>query len=275
MKSKNESIAPIRREDESMLSSSSSLQESMKEEFNSRIHQLKRITAHGPSLGRFTELIILHILSKYFPLSIGFSSGFIKGNSLTTPSSSQIDIICFDRLSYPILFDAGELKVIPAKGVKGIIEVKSTLNKSAIDSLLRLSQLPALAEVPLSSKLYILTTRSKLSPASAFKALCRFYDTKPPINKFISVVFSLDWEKIIISEVQSQNADPCSHGNKIDYNLLLLEPVDRGDIACFFAFLLGDLLGVKALSSIANNLGPSLFKIRDKYAVKLGTRTIK
>ena len=53
------------------------LAKSFEEEFNYQVKQLKRFTTHGPSLGRFVEILFIKLLKKYFPKSIDFSSGFI------------------------------------------------------------------------------------------------------------------------------------------------------------------------------------------------------
>ena len=52
---------------------------SLSEEFDLQLGQLKRFTNHGPSLGRFVELSLIKLLTKYFPESFTFRSGFIYG----------------------------------------------------------------------------------------------------------------------------------------------------------------------------------------------------
>ncbi|VAV82306.1 hypothetical protein MNBD_DELTA01-645, partial [hydrothermal vent metagenome] len=41
------------------------LRESFREEFNYQLNQLRRITTHGPSIGRFIEHLLIRLFKKY------------------------------------------------------------------------------------------------------------------------------------------------------------------------------------------------------------------
>jgi hypothetical protein len=166
------------------------LREAFREEFNSQLNQIRRLTDHGPSIGRFIEHLLIRLLKKYLPESVAFTSGFIRGIGVNTGSSTQIDIICYDRNTYPVLFDIDEFKVVPAKAVKGLIEIKATLTKSLLNKILEKSCSDELLEVPLSSKMYVFSTSSAISPKNAFNTIKAFYESKPKIRWCLSLNFN-------------------------------------------------------------------------------------
>lgn len=239
------------------------LKESFREEFDLQLNQLRRITSHGPSIGRFVEVLLINLLKKYLPSSVDFTSGFIRGTSVKNPSSSsQIDIICYDRNNYPVLLDIGELKVVPSLAVKGMIEVKSTVTKNHVKSVLESSCSVSLVEVPLESKIFLLSTSSSISAKSAFETIKRFYEGRPPINKFISAVYSLDWDEIIVCRSTDK-------GSKINLSFVRLSVPERNNIAIFIGLLMLEIYGPEAYRAIDNNLGPSLFVPVDSFDVDL------
>lgn len=135
------------------------LAETFKMEFEYQINKLKQYTKHGPSLGRYIEILTLDLLKKYFPKTYNFSSGFFYSQNPTISSniSKQIDIICFDRIKYPIIFDDNETVIVTPKSVKGLIEIKSTLTKKSIGQLLEQSNSDISKELPLDTKFNLLS----------------------------------------------------------------------------------------------------------------------
>ncbi|MFH0787711.1 MAG: DUF6602 domain-containing protein [Pseudomonadota bacterium] len=228
------------------------LRESFREEFNNQLNQLRRITDHGPSIGRFIEHLLIRLFKKYLPKSVDFTSGFVQGVGVERGCSAQIDIICYDRDNYPILFDIEEFKVVPAKAVKGLIEIKATLSKSQLKHILNHSCSDKLIEVPLTSKMYVFSTFSSINPEKAFNTIKEFYEGKPGINKFFSAFYSLDWEEIIICPVKMKN-------NSIELEVIRLKLPEKNDIAIFIGQLILDLYQHETLGSINNHLGPSIF----------------
>lgn len=238
------------------------LVETIREEFEYSLGQLKRITSHGPSLGRFVEVLLLNLLKKYMPASLDFTSGFIRGVSVDAQTTTQIDIIAYDRLAFPILFDIGEFKVVPARSVKGIIEVKSTLTMQKLLEFLDSSTYPSFKEVPLTSKMYLLSVSSRITAKKAFGATQKFYDQKPHIRKFISSIYCLDWSEMIVFNDYWKEKEITVRYGRIG--------VDRElSLSPFLGILLNNLYGEDALDSIANNLGPSLFKSYEEASFKL------
>lgn len=239
------------------------LKETFREEFDLQLNQLRRITSHGPSIGRFVEVLLISLLKKYLPSSIDFTSGFIKGTSIENPNSScQIDIICYDRNNYPVLLDIGELKVVPSLAVKGMIEVKSTVTKCHVKSMLESSCSISLTEVPLESKMFLLSTSSSISAKNAFETIRSFYQGKPLINKFISTIYSLDWDEIIVCKTTTE-------GQRVNLSFIRLSVPEKNNIAIFIGFLIIEIYGSKAYEAIHNNLGPSLFVPIDSFEIDL------
>lgn len=241
------------------------LRESFREEFNQQLTQLRRITAHGPSIGRFIEHLLLRLFRKYLPKSVEFTSGFIQGIDMEVVCSSQMDIICYDHNNFPILFDIEEFKVVPAQAVKGLIEIKATLSKSKLKEILDTSCSVELQEVPLTSKMYVLSTSSTIKPKNAFDAIKGFYETKPNINKFFSAIYSLDWNEIIIFPVKISN-------DSVELEIIRLSIPEENDIAVFIGQLIIDLYDKEALKSICNHLSPSIFKPLESHKFTLHTR---
>lgn len=238
----------------------------LKEEFDLQLNQLKRFTKHGPSLGRFVELSLINLLSKYFPKNISFSSGFIHSMNPSTQnkSSSQLDIICFDRINYPIIFDINEIKIVTPLAVKGIIEVKSTLTKNAIDQVLTLSQQDVMQEVDLNSKINLISVNSSIRPKTAFDYIKTYYDQKPMFNKFLGSIISLDWHEMLSFHVSKKE-------NNIKYSCNRINIFDDG-IASFISDLLYSLCGEQSLKSIINILAPSINPLLEKFSIEMYTK---
>mgnify|MGYP001461290467 CR=1 FL=1 len=79
--------------------------------------------AHWLSDGEWKESVLKSIIKRHIPTNIGVGSGFIVNE---IGCSSQIDIILYD-LNVPILFRDGDFIIITPDSVKGIIEVKTTV----------------------------------------------------------------------------------------------------------------------------------------------------
>lgn len=242
------------------------LRESFREEFNLQLNQLRRITSHGPSIGRFIEHLLLRLLKKYLPKSVDFTSGFVQSIGVERGCSSQVDIICYDRKNYPVLFDIEEFKVVPAQAVKGLVEIKATLSKPQLMKILTTSCSVELIEVPLTSKMYALSTSSSINPQNAFNVIKAFYDGKPKINKFFSAIYSLDWSELIVCQSRFNNGS-------IEVEIIRLALSEKNDIASFVGILIHDLYEKEALESICNHLGPSIFTPLDSHKFKLYTKS--
>ena len=225
---------------------------------------MRRFTSHGPSIGRFVEVLLLDILRKHFPRSLEFTSGFIQStNPEATVSSPQLDIICYDRSRFPVLFDIGEIKVLLPMSVRAIIEVKSTLDSNSIRKFLRLAESPGLAEVPVDARLYLVSTKSAMSPEACFRRMDEYYKSKPPVTKLLAGIFCLDWDEFIMF---TRTLDD----TKIKYGMERLKSYEVG-IGEFLSFLLSELHGREVAFSAANTL-PSLFKHLEsrEYTLYLG-----
>lgn len=234
------------------------MSDTLREEFNNQMGQLRRLTTHAPSLGRFVEISLIALMRKYFPSSIDFCTGFIYPmNPSVQQASPQLDIICYDRLNFPVAFDIGEFKVVLPKAVKGIIELKSTLTKAALRQVVRLSESASLSEVPLSSKLYLLSIKSKISPQAALDFMKEYMGGQPAINKFIGAILSLDWKEIIICHT-CENRETIQY-TSIKYTITRLQIGDLG-LSPFFLFLMKDIFEPDCVKSVANLLAPSLYK---------------
>ncbi len=89
--------------------------------------------SHRLTSGETKESILREIISGFLPENVKISSGFIANAEKT---SSQIDILLYDAHK-PVLYRNKEKSVviITPDSVKGIIEVKTTINKSEIEAI--------------------------------------------------------------------------------------------------------------------------------------------
>jgi len=233
------------------------LAKSFEEEFNYQVKQLKRFTTHGPSLGRFVEILFIKLLKKYFPKSIDFSSGFIYSMNPTKSKkvTPQIDVICYDRINYPVLFDCNEIVVIPPKSMKGAIEIKSRLSKTALNQFVTFSNSSILKETPTSSKLSLLALKSEISPEYVCNYFTDFYKNNPILIRQMGCIYCLNWKEILVFNISEKEHK---------YELIRLNNFDLG-MSSFMNFILMDLYGKNVYLSIANEIGPSLFIPIKKY----------
>ena len=239
------------------------------EEFDLQLGQLKRLTTHGPSLGRFVELSLINLLSKYFPQSVAFRSGFIYGMDLNGEkrASSQLDVICFDRVNFPIVFDVNEIVVVVPAAVKGIVEVKSRLRTDSLRQILSLAESEVMREVPIDSRVHLLGVESDIKPETAFNYLRDYYenDATPKYNKFLGAIACLAWDEMLICHTKIEE-------DKIKYTCARVEAMIGNPIGWFASQLLHDLFGVNASVSIANVLAPSLYRVIEDFSLDLTAR---
>lgn len=234
-----------------------SIADSFVEEFNDRVEQLSRLTNHPGSKGRFIELLLINLLRKYLPKKYDFSSGFYCSiNPELNEASQQIDIICYDHLNYPLFFNCNEIVAVSSKSVKGLIEVKSVMTSDSIKQLLNQANCEVAKQLPIDTKFNLLSVKSQISPESVCKEILDFYNDDIPIVKGLGMIYSLDWEDIIVFD-NSRNR----------YSMLILNNFNYS-ISSFVNKLIRDLYGLDAYMSVANLIGPSLFIPKAEYVIR-------
>ena len=92
-----------------------------------------RLTDHNPELGRLNETHLVKLLRDYLPPKVGIGTGFIVCGGDTPSQSPQCDIILYDALNNTPLYRSDAWSIYPIEMVYGIIEVKTTLNGSALE----------------------------------------------------------------------------------------------------------------------------------------------
>lgn len=234
-----------------------SIADSFVEKFNDRVEQLSRLTNHPGSKGRFIELLLINLLRKYLPKKYDFSSGFYCSiNPELNEASQQIDIICYDHLNYPLFFNCNEIVAVSPKSVKGLIEVKSVMTSDSIKQLLNQANCEVAKQLPIDTKFNLLSVKSQISPESVCKEILDFYNDDIPIVKGLGMIYSLDWEDIIVFD-NSRNR----------YSMLILNNFNYS-ISSFVNKLIRDLYGLDAYMSVANLIGPSLFIPKAEYVIR-------
>lgn len=75
--------------------------------------------------GEWKESVIRTILRRHLPSNIGVGRGYVVS---TEQSSTQIDVLLYDK-SKPILFQDGDFIIITRDTVRGVIEVKTKIER--------------------------------------------------------------------------------------------------------------------------------------------------
>ncbi len=85
---------------------------------------------HGATKGSAREAGFIDLLGTYLPRRYRVGRGFVV--DCEGRRSDQIDVVIYDRQYSPFLFKEEGTFYIPAEGVYGVLEVKTTLEKSSV-----------------------------------------------------------------------------------------------------------------------------------------------
>jgi len=88
--------------------------------------------SHSLSTGEVREFVLKELLRQYLPAKLGVEKGIIISSVENELPSKQIDIIIYDKLNTPVLYNAENLRIFPIEGVYAVIEVKSNLDSTAL-----------------------------------------------------------------------------------------------------------------------------------------------
>ena len=90
---------------------------------------------HWGEHGRFREAVLKNVISKFLPSNLSIGTGFIFRDRYNDGRhilmSRQLDLIIYDN-TIPTLFKEGDFVMTTMENVRGIIEVKSTLNPTTL-----------------------------------------------------------------------------------------------------------------------------------------------
>ena len=89
--------------------------------------------SHSLSTGEAREFVLKELLRQYLPAKLGIEKGIIISSAENESPSKQIDIIIYDKLNTPTLYNAENLRIFPIEGVYAVIEVKSNLNSKTLN----------------------------------------------------------------------------------------------------------------------------------------------
>ncbi len=103
----------------------------LQSQLNATLSTQRKNILHPGSKGDSSEICWLEILQKYLPERYSAEKGFVVDSSGSV--SEQIDIIVFDRLYSPFLFNQNGVNYVPAESVYAVIEVKQELNANFIE----------------------------------------------------------------------------------------------------------------------------------------------
>lgn len=96
----------------------------------SKLETIRGNVQHAPTMGNGFEEEWIDWFKTYLPNKYGINSAIVidyEGNK-----SDQIDIVIYDSLYTPFMFNENDIKYIPAEGVYAIFEVKPEMSKDYI-----------------------------------------------------------------------------------------------------------------------------------------------
>ncbi len=151
----------------------------------------KKTIDHPCIKGQASEVFWIELLSKYLPTQYGINSGKVIDHRGST--SKQIDIIVYNRESFPYVINDRQTTYIPVEAVVCVFEVKQELKNNINNAADKIESVRKLGrsflnkngeEIELESEsLYpiiggVLTTDSSLSRDSLKKQLCNLSGTR-------------------------------------------------------------------------------------------------
>src|SRR5262249_28472305 len=99
-------------------------------QMDAKLSLSRRTLSHPGTIGDFSELEWLTLLSAYLPKRYNADKGFVV--DARGAASDQIDIIIFDRHYTPFVFHQNGAKYIPAEAVYAVIECKQDITRENI-----------------------------------------------------------------------------------------------------------------------------------------------
>ena len=159
--------------------------------------RIKESLPHSGLKGTAFEGEFKKFLRVYFPANFEISSGIVVdsfGNE-----SRQLDVIIYDTLGTPLLFDEEEIKVIPIECVYAVIEVKSNIDSAKTTGEI-FENMKSVKD---------LKKTSYIHPTGDFKKTIILYGTEWDIWPTNYFVFALDSMKLttICDELNKKNQE--------------------------------------------------------------------
>ena len=110
-------------------------------ELTAQYRTLNLFAQHAGEIGRAHEVFLRAVLQRFLPGRLKCATGFVAN---ATRVSKQQDIIVFNTIALPILFEVGDCVVVDASSVSAVVEVKTSLDSvGRLDAaLLHLSSSP-------------------------------------------------------------------------------------------------------------------------------------
>jgi hypothetical protein len=90
--------------------------------------------------GTYCEVLLRDLLRKSFPAFLSFDKGFVHGRRQVGENSQhcpEIDILAHDTHNYRPIFRMEDFVIVQPEAVRGIIQVKRTMNSSVLETALK------------------------------------------------------------------------------------------------------------------------------------------
>jgi hypothetical protein len=100
------------------------------DELLAKSRRIDYLIRHTGTVGTYREELLRSTIRQLLPTRYQVSTGFLEN------SPRQLDVLVWDAERYAPLFREQDVVVVPSEAVRAIVEVKTTLNTSALDEAL-------------------------------------------------------------------------------------------------------------------------------------------
>lgn len=107
----------------------------VEKQMQAELEAVRYALQHPGLKGIVNEEAVKRFLRQHIPDNLSVETGIVVDSN--GGASKQIDIIIFDKAKTPVLFFAGGVRVIPVECVYAIIEVKTSLDRAALEQCIR------------------------------------------------------------------------------------------------------------------------------------------
>lgn len=160
-------------------------------EIMSKLGRLNELVKHAPSVGTYHENLITNYLSNFLSKRFSVKTGFVY-NPKTQEVSPQIDILIIDEnVPSAYLFQDGNFAVVVPNAVVSAIEVKTVLNKSSFDDIVKKS-IQYRKSNPQGFNLFALCFRSSTKNMDTVAGWCKSYEMDDNFLNYPHKILALD-----------------------------------------------------------------------------------
>lgn len=145
---------------------------SFADELSALSERIRRLVRHSGTVGTYREGLLKSLLRRHLPERYHVATGFVLG------CPRQVDVLIYDRIDYAPIFREDDLVVVPPQSVRAVIEVKTTLTSSELESSLALiSEVAQMDDVDPPFFKGVFAFGSDLAPSRIYEDIVTFHQS--------------------------------------------------------------------------------------------------